>query len=141
MKTNNRKECIIFSVYQDKPVFDVNQRNHKRVIESLEWNDVDHKELIGSYKGVIEKAILVPINQRHFVDVICKLHNQESYIILDNERGAWFIDCKTGQKDFGGWFKETSKAIAQKQEGWTFNPQTRKYYIVEDCLLGGNITK
>ena len=130
MKTNY-KECIIFSVYQDNPVFDVNERNHDRVIESLEWNGVEHKELITSCKGVIEKAILVSINQKHYVDVICKLYMRETYLIIDKNLIAWTIETGYNEQYFIGKFIKCSKEQAQKRDRWTFNPQTRKYYIIE----------
>lgn len=89
MTTSN---IIIFSVF--RPEFkDVNEKNHRAVINTFNALGVVTTEVNGFYKGDSEKSILVANNafNESQVLMLAKLFNQESVLMTDNNSQASLV--------------------------------------------------
>ena len=139
MKVHNFKPVVIFSVFQgdDRGFFD--EANHKSVLLALRRNNIPFVELEGCYKGREELSVLLPAAYLENASVIATFHNQQSLLLLDNERGATLSDLKTGEKRFIGFWIPVTKESALAEESWT--RKDGHYYIVSDTRLNGHFQR
>ena len=140
MKVSNYEPVVIFSVFQNLMPKSCNEINHRETIGYLRRLKIPFKEVLGCYKGRKEKSLLIPESKLKIANTFAKLYNQESLLILDNERGAWFSDVKTSERSFAGWFAPcTERVIWQHPDAWTFSDG--QYYHISDCRLGGHLQR
>jgi hypothetical protein len=101
----------------------------------------DFKTLIGSYKGSLEYCFLCDrVDFDKHVLSYGYVDDQESFLSLSytsNGRTApralaklWHNNSGDGEYGFGE-FKEATKSEAMDSDGWTYDPTSNKYFIVE----------
>ena len=118
--------CIIFAVNQKSLEEDLALINQKIEKEPL--------TLIGSWEGKVEWSFLVTVDHFEGVQQLARETNQDSILFLDNERQAYLLekedDYQLNKAVHIGRFLESSKEVALKEKGYTYNTTTNKYYIV-----------
>ena len=129
MRVSNNGALIILSAHQAGLTRTYNAGSHKVMLASLDRNKIPYKEVKGCYKGREEKSVIIPGEKTRFAEVMGRFHHQESYLYLDNERGAWFVDLATERRVFAGHFREVPKAVALKHDGWT--ESEGRYWVID----------
>ena len=120
-------------------IFSVERTNLSKVENAKRTNDIKHllsefstdfKLLEGWYKGTKETSFLVLEKECPSHRLIFNAYDQECYLLLDVDKEA-FLVYRGGKKTSIGYFKETDKLIAQKQDSYTYDVETDKYYICQ----------
>jgi hypothetical protein len=140
MRVSNNVPVIIFSAYQACMPKSFNEGNHEEAKAELRRLNIPYKEVLGCYKGREEKSLVIPESKGKIASVLGKLYNQESLLILDNERGAWFSDVEQSEKTFAGFFVPCSKQVIWGEpDAWTL--ADGQYYHISKCRLGGHLQR
>ena len=129
MRVSNNGALIILSAHQNGLPRTYNDGSHKVMLASLDRHKIPYKEVTGCYKGHKEKSVIIPGEKTRFAETVGRFNRQESYLYLDNERGAWFVDLATEHRVFAGHFREVPKEVALKHEGWT--ESEGRYWVIE----------
>lgn len=117
---------VIVSVYQQtKDDLD----NHKNTIAQLELMQVPHLELEGSYKGVKEKSILLPVKFKRIAEMLARDYNQETYLESHNDRMTELV-YSGGHSIRIGTLAEVTESEALESGNYSYNPITKVYYGV-----------
>lgn len=121
----------IFSVFSSQSTDITNEMNNRSVLALLQDYQVPYKELLGSYKGVQEKSILVKGDtHKNLILELLELYNQESYLELTPfTRHAVLTYVKTNESVDLGQFKPTTKDDALSRDAWTYDIDSGIYYI------------
>lgn len=129
-KYQEKKEIIIFSVFQkDNPEYH-NEDIHQTIKNVFDQNNVGYKELIGVYKGQEEKSLLVTAIHEDKVKELCKQFNQECYLYSDSDRNTFL--CYPDNKVINiGTLKSTTKDIAITKDSYSYDPEYNMYWIAE----------
>lgn len=135
MRVHNNEPAIIFSAWQQDMPKSLNHANHATVLTFLRNNKVPHRQLVGCDKGRKELSVMIPARKARIANTFGKLYRQSYFLELDNERGAWFTDVKTGEKTFAGWFIPVTKESALQEKSWTLD-EGNQYWIISDVKLG-----
>ena len=123
MKSNNHTPLVIMAINTDSYTNDI-----KAIQEYIP--KYNRKALQGVYKGTSELAYLVEVNDNmDAIQAIASKHNQDCILYLDNQRNAYLVYPDNSQEHIGV-FKSASKQLAEKQDSYTYNPETNTYYIV-----------
>lgn len=95
---------FIFSVYQsNKPKLE-NNVNHEGVFEFLKGKGYDIQEVDGCYKGDIEKSMLCYGEVTPLINHFLKMFNQESILLVEEDRLSYLSYTKTGKTErLGRW--------------------------------------
>jgi hypothetical protein len=89
------------------------------------------KKVLGSYKGQTESSYVVNASEDSALDLVlglAKKFNQESVLIVDEERKATFKYVGSGETVKLGQFVSVSAIEAQSLENWTLDGTN--YYSV-----------
>jgi hypothetical protein len=99
----------------------------------LAMKGYNFKPLTGVYKGTKERSFAVEVNSKELIDLlaVAKSFNQESILIVDEKNVANLVFIETKKKMKIGKFKLTSRELAEKQENYSFDPSTGRYYVVQ----------
>lgn len=91
------------------------------------------RPLTGYYKGQKEQSFAVEVNGKELVELInlAKNFTQESVLIVDEKNGASLAFLSTNKKMKIGKFKIASREVAEKQDNYSFDPSTGRYYVVQ----------
>ncbi len=120
-------KVMIFSVEKDYLTRAENIKRTQDVLSILFERDIPHKRLEGYYEGVKETSFLVSYYAFFFRYLALYEYDQESVLILDEDREAHLLNKETTESI--GYWKEVEKTVALKQDVYTFDPTTGKYYI------------
>ena len=127
-----KPHIFIFSVYRTSETKEDNLKNHNSVMKYLsEWGH-DPVELIGRYKGVDEKSILIT-GQKNFdvVKGMCSVYNQETFLESNSDRQTDIIDVNTGERKRIGILESVTEKEALASRDFSYNPTTELYYMVK----------
>lgn len=120
--------------YQAKQViiFALNRSTQAQDIQVLEERGIPFIPCIGCYKGDKEWSYLVDAEYLDSLRLLLKEHNQESVLYLDNQRNAFLLYASTNytEPEYLGRLRETSQAMALKEDAYTYNMNTDKFYTV-----------
>ena len=130
MKHNYRQVAIV-SAYQVDKGKSENLHNHLELLSLFHRLNVPHKVVVGVWKGRKELSVVVPESSLTEALVLGQLHNQDAVLVLDNERGAWLLDLKTGEKTFKGYFVRVRKERALKEGNYTHD-NNEAYWIISN---------
>lgn len=83
---------LIFSVSQANDTDHNNAESHSGIISYLAEHNIGFKEVMGSYKGVMERSLVVDGKYEDEVLDICKANKQICYLRLDQDRNAEFVN-------------------------------------------------
>lgn len=135
----NRKElkmkyfdkALVFSVYNSSRPLVENIDQHTALIDDLTNSRIPYVELLGSYKGVQERSILISNADKYIylVEQLCKLHGQESYLSLDVDRHAELVYLSDSRRESIGYITAVSETEAKSKDAWSYNPIVKQYYI------------
>ena len=123
MRQHNLKPAIIFALNAGSTGYE------ESLLNGL---GIHCKVLIGSYKKVTEYSYIADASDLDKLKSLLRETNQESVLYLDNQRNAYLLyalDNYTEQKYIGDW-TEVSQQTALKEDAYTFDIETGKYYIV-----------
>lgn len=127
------KQVVIFSAFRSELSEATNEYHHLEAMEVLRDNGIRFKEVLGVYKGVSEKSIVVvldSVSQLHIPIGIANRYNQESVLILDADtRKANLYYLKSGQSESIGVFEAVSESEAKSRDAYTFDHVNNVYYI------------
>ena len=129
--THNYRKVAIVSAFQTLGTHDENKRAHLDLLSLFHRLEVPHKVVVGCWKGRKELSVIVPETCLAEALVLGQLHTQDSVLVLDNERGAWLLDLKTGTKTFEGYFVPVRKERALKEDSYTLDNNDR-YWIISN---------
>jgi hypothetical protein len=73
----------------------------------------------GCYKGTTEQSHLVTGSTKEQVIEFLKEFNQESALLVDNQRNGWLVFSDGGDDAFIGAWKKVSEAEALREDGYT----------------------
>lgn len=135
-------------IWQKFVIMSIDNEDNRLVRDGFEAfcreHHIDAVEVQGSYKGTTEHSWVIPYTQwfANF-ELIHKIYTkgQESVLVLSSpekrsrlwrDAELWYFTCgKIGAIQPIGKFKQVSKKIALKHDGWTHNPNNNAYWIVE----------
>lgn len=125
------KPIIIFSVYQaDKSEAEnLNKHYDERLL--LENTGIEYIETLGVYNGVKERSLIVDAKYESLIRDITAIHNQECYLLLDQDRNASLVTPKGVSKSIG-----IFKAVPDSYNGdYTQNISGgTKYAVVKEII-------
>ena len=113
-KYTGTKGFIIFSVFRTENDPLVNIKHHSNVCRNLELRRLKYKVVVGVYFDNEESSILINAENEVLVDTLCRIHNQESYLYVDENRHSYLkytLSYGTKEVYLGRWH-ETTKALA-----------------------------
>jgi hypothetical protein len=100
------------------------------------FGEQEYPALVGHYKGVQENSYIVELRKTltgkiTLGDVVdlAKKWNQESVLLLDNQRGAHLIYTDDRPDDYLGAWRELPKTQAIKHDSYTYDPRVNKYFV------------
>jgi len=116
---NNKPRIVFFSIQTPT----TNNSDYIGYVESI-ISKYGFKEVLGSYKGVLEKSYMVIAKEDKALEQVMGLaeqFNQESVLIVDENRKATlkFVDGGELDKTELGNFVSISALEAQNLENWT----------------------
>jgi hypothetical protein len=99
----------------------------------LAMKGYNFRPLLGVYKGYKERSFAVEVNTKELVDLlaVAKSFTQESILLVDEKNVANLVFIATKKKMKLGKFKIASKEFAEKQENYSFDASTGKYFVVQ----------
>lgn len=130
---NFKPEVTLISAFNHKVLTNAeNEARHKELRGELQVRGLNFKEVLGSYKGDVEKTFVVNTNEDKaltMVKVLACLYGQESILIVDQERKASLYDCNDGTITKLGRFCAVDALEASKLDNWTLDGT--QYYTVK----------
>ena len=134
MRQSNLTPMVIFSVDQATAALSDNIRARTSLATELTLAGISYKELLGSYLGQTETSFICSIDHYDFVKQVAKLNQQQSILVIDNERQASLVyvdGTKVAGRNFLklGTFKAVPRDIARAQDAWTYCHALNTYYI------------
>ena len=132
MTEKKENPVIIFSGYTKAANDELNRVRHNICLVSLENAGAKPIELKGYYKGLVEKSILVLDSPelRKIVLNLATYFDQESILLLDQDRNAALLFLGDNSQQEIGRFIPVSKDKIDNLDAWVYNPTTKKYYSV-----------
>lgn len=124
--------ALIFSVFRTEFKLSNNVNRHLEASLVLEQHKVPFKEVAGQFEGRIESSFVVFGDKA--VELGLKLareYNQDSAILLDQDRNATLIDLRSNNKVNIGKFTPVPEHVAKQSIGWTFDKVTKQFFICE----------
>lgn len=127
---------IIFSVFQKDCSEDLNYINTVKVEDMLKRVNIDFKAVQGMYKGTKKESFAIDLKHKNAAIELCYKYNQESYLVVDKDFRAKLVylpltpytkDSLTRTEDLG-YFREVSEDFAKKQDGYSYDEETGKYF-------------
>ena len=129
------KKCVILSAEQDICTDKTNRHNSQLLENQFKYNGLNYKHLIGSYKGKLEASFLVEYdsqNERRLINSLAGKFNQESVLLLDEDRNAvLYNESENGLTQIPlGKLKPITPRQAEKLDAWSYCPINDQYYGV-----------
>jgi hypothetical protein len=99
----------------------------------LAMKGYNFRPLTGVYKGTKERSFAVEVNGKELIDLlaVAKSFTQESVLIVDEKNVASLLFIETKVKSKIGKFKIASKEIAEKNDNYSFDASTGRYFVVQ----------
>lgn len=129
--TTTPNPIVIFSVYRTERSKADNQRLHNTVVDELTKLNVPHKVVTGSYKGTIEKSIVLPIDYMLHAQTYSVKYNQECFLVRYSDNATYNVYPSMGMDYLGQW-TEVTREVALSKDGYTFDDNTGLYYTCID---------
>jgi len=114
----NRKRVILVSAELKTLPSQTNEARTKSLENALKTKGYNFSQVLGSYKGSLEKSFLIDASE----DILKNVHSlagyfgQESILVVDELQKATLIDSN-GQKEVIGEMKQVNSLTGL--EGWT----------------------
>lgn len=128
MKTLNVPQLIVSS-FENTQTLEQNLAEFESLKGWLKVLDVPFKELVGRYKGVDERSVLISSEHRQLVDAIVRDWNQESYLELYYDGFAELV-FNNGSRERIGYIKPVSADEASKLDAFTLDVESGQHYAV-----------
>jgi hypothetical protein len=122
-------EVVIVSVYESSKTPTENAANHANMLSNLDLLSVPYQSITGSYKGIEEQSIIIPLKLERVAHMIARDHNQDSYLRHHNDRTCELV-YSTGKVERIGVMTEVPESIAKSKDAWSRGVDGR-YFIVE----------
>lgn len=123
------KNKIIFSVTKNGIH---NIQDNINVVKLLNHWNVKYIIVDGCYKTQTETSYIVENSNatiEPLVRLLCREYSQESYLKIMESSEAYLVYLDNGKVDSIGRFRLTTAAKAKKLDAYTYDRNTRKYYI------------
>lgn len=85
---------------------------------------IGFKKVQGAYKGQLEDSYLVLANEDTYLNTVrklAKLYNQESILIVNEDRKAYLEYIGTGKQVYIGQWTSIDSLTAQSLDNWTLD--------------------
>jgi hypothetical protein len=132
--TLNNTTGLIFSVYKNNELPNVNESRHHTVKEILKDRNIPYVDCIGSYKGVEEKSFLVVSKDLDLLNELVQLalheYAQETVLLVEGQGEARLWDGDSSVRL--GQMREVSLDEARNFEAYTVRLDTLKAYIAQN---------
>lgn len=127
--THLSSSIVIVSVYESSKTPKENAANHVNMLSNLDMLSVPYQSITGSYKGIKEESIIIPLSLERVAQMIARDHNQDSYLRHNNDRTCELI-YTNGRVEKIGTMIEVPESIAKSKDAWSRGVDGR-YFIVE----------
>lgn len=133
------KSYIIFSVAQPSLSDIQNKVHHTATIMQADREEISYKQLTGTYKGIEERGLIVPYNEKtvDFVKALMIQFRQEGYLKLDSHKNgmykAYFVN-RDGEAKFKGYLRSMPKTTIDDLglDYCFFRADENTYYTIWD---------
>ena len=132
---DQKTPVIIFSVDRAsrEPKINIEARTDAEL--TLHSSGIQFTRVLGSYKGDLEHSYMVHAKHFDAIKELAKTFNQESILILDNERRASLVytdGTLIDGHDYTkiGQFKAVDERTAKAGDAWTYRANINQYYVV-----------
>ena len=130
IETNYKKEpFLIFSFFRDgrSPLSPTEET------ELLERAGLKYKEVVGVYKGELERSYLVIDQGDAFVRVLdlAAKADQDTILVVDENRESQLYFIKSSKTEYLGEFKCVPETEARQVDSYTFDSERGAYYVTE----------
>lgn len=119
-------------------IFAVNDENMELKLTTGFVQDFKPKRVLGSYKGILETSFVANADTDDKLDAVIQLakqYNQESVLIIDEQRRASLFFIKTGQYEPIGDFRAVDAETAKSLDNWTLDG-TQYYAVLPTVKVG-----
>ena len=125
------KGFLIFSVFSTKNDHLLNNINSNKNEDILQDLNIPFKRVKGCYKGILEFSYVISNKYENEVLQIAQDFNQESILQVDELGNSILRYIKNNSIEKIGKFIEVDKIIALKENSYTYDFTTCKYYIIK----------
>lgn len=126
---NHQPSVLIVSVYLSTNSSLDNITNHDTAKAALDALGVGYIELLGSYRGVVEKSLLIDSSHKRVVEILARDYKQESYLLLESDRFASLV-FGDGTTVGLGYLHGVSRSEAMGLEAWSYRADLDQFYAV-----------
>lgn len=126
---NQSSELIIVSVYNSTKSKEENRNNHLDTLSNLDMLSIPYQSITGSYKGIEEESIILPLSHERVAQMIARDFSQDSYLRHNNDRSCELV-FSSGAVEKIGTMVEVTEGIAKSKDAWSRGMDGR-YFIVE----------
>ncbi len=121
MRARNPK-CIIMSAEYYTESEESNKERTSDLYDLIRDSGMGFKMVVGSYKGVMEQSFLVVYSNDQELALLnnfAKSFQQESILVLDEDRNASLMYCKDRKIEALGRLREVTKEKARELDAYT----------------------
>lgn len=127
---NQNMPFVIVSCFDSNRSSEANEKEHNSILSTLKTIGRPFFEVIGCYKGIKEKSIVVHLDNFNTANTIAQLNRQDSILIVHSDNTAELEFCKTGTRVKIGTWRNCTKQEAESSDAYTYVPDTDKYFKV-----------
>lgn len=127
----NYKNIVIMSAHLASRSDADNVKRHRGLIVGLESIQIPFTEVMGVYKGISEKSVMIVISgttQLKQVRHMAHMFEQESILERDNENQARLVFMNGDTTLNLGEMRQITKEVAALTDCYTYVPSTNEYY-------------
>lgn len=125
MQINDFQPIVILEVNSESIEQD------KAIISEFLGKPYKRENMLGCYNGTESPSYIIEVTSENPLGAILEFaenNNQESILYLDNQRNAYLYYTDGGIVSLGR-FISTNEIVAKSKDCWTYNPETKVYYI------------
>lgn len=135
MKKQTYNPVIIFSVFKDALENANNLENHNKVLQYLNSQEIEYKEIVKGLKNAIKQSILIAdteLNRELTLDII-KSFDETDRVFRDSEGYAKLERIGENGKTYDlGYLLQVPKSYADVKENWLWDRDNNRYYALVD---------
>ena len=110
-------------------IFALNTPNDELRLRKAGLKANNYKRLQGMYKGIAENSYIVDMAHIDLVIDLAIDHKQESIMVLDEDRNAKLVYLADMREESLGQLIAVSEKEAMNQLAYTYNPETKQFFI------------
>ena len=131
---DNRKVLVFISAENSSDTVQTNRAMTERLKDNLMQMGLEFQEMIGVYKGLLERSFMVIPKRDLEIDglkAIARTYEQESILIVSRDRRARLCYVATDTSEYlPGEFKRVY--TSQGLDSYTIDPETAAIYAIKE---------